>query len=381
MGKLDTILASTIIKTVNTATIFCKKKENKVTYISYRSNILPQGMKEISSNLRDLNPEIEEKYLTFKFENTLINKVQYALEVAKQTYHIKTSDLVFIDGNNFVVSNLDTKDTKIIQLWHASGAIKKFGMDYKRKYTIKNYDYLITSSSKNIPIMARAFGMNQESILTLGYADTDILFNDYEMEKKKKEILSKYPQIKDKKVILYAPTFRGDAIYDKQHLEIDLGSIIDELGDEYFIIYKMHPILGNINLGERTNLLNLSHEYIYDLFAVSDLLISDYSSIIYDFSILEKPIILHAPDLSEYESNRGLYVNYNDFTPYPITKNNQELIHEIKNINRLDKESLRNLKNTFFDYLDGKSAERIAAFTTNLLSEIQQKENWQWKKY
>lgn len=375
MGKLDTILASTIIKTVNTATIFCKKKENKVTYISYRSNILPQGMKEISSNLRDLNPEIEEKYLTFKFENTLINKVQYALEVAKQTYHIKTSDLVFIDGNNFVVSNLDTKDTKIIQLWHASGAIKKFGMDYKRKYTIKNYDYLITSSSKNIPIMARAFGMNQESILTLGYADTDILFNDYEMEKKKKEILSKYPQIKDKKVILYAPTFRGDAIYDKQHLEIDLGSIIDELGDEYFIIYKMHPILGNINLGERTNLLNLSHEYIYDLFAVSDLLISDYSSIIYDFSILEKPIILHAPDLSEYESNRGLYVNYNDFTPYPITKNNQELIHEIKNINRLDKESLRNLKNTFFDYLDGKSAERIAAFTTNLLSEIQQKEN------
>lgn len=377
MGKLDTILASTIIKTVNTATIFCKKKENKVTYISYRSNILPQGMKEISSNLRDLNPEIEEKYLTFKFENTLINKVQYALEVAKQTYHIKTSDLVFIDGNNFVVSNLDTKDTKIIQLWHASGAIKKFGMDYKRKYTIKNYDYLITSSSKNIPIMARAFGMNQESILTLGYADTDILFNDYEMEKKKKEILSKYPQIKDKKVILYAPTFRGDAIYDKQHLEIDLGSIIDELGDEYFIIYKMHPILGNINLGERTNLLNLSHEYIYDLFAVSDLLISDYSSIIYDFSILEKPIILHAPDLSEYESNRGLYVNYNDFTPYPITKNNQELIHEIKNINRLDKESLRNLKNTFFDYLDGKSAERIAAFTTNLLSEIQQKENLQ----
>lgn len=377
MGKLDTILASTIIKTVNTATIFCKKKENKVTYISYRSNILPQGMKEISSNLRELNPEVKETYLTFKFENTFINKVQYALEVAKQTYHIKTSDIVFIDGNNFVVSNLDTKDTKIIQLWHASGAIKKFGMDYKRKYTIKNYDYLITSSSKNIPIMARAFGMDQESILTLGYADTDILFNDYEMEKKKKEILSKYPQLKDKKVLLYAPTFRGDAVYDKQHLEIDLGSIKDELGDEYFIIYKMHPILGDINLGERTNLLNLSHEYIYDLFAVSDLLISDYSSIIYDFSILEKPIILHAPDLEDYESNRGFYVNYNEFTPYPITKNNQELIYEIKNIHRLDKETFRTLKNTFFDHLDGKSAERIAALATHLLSKIHQKENRQ----
>ena len=364
--NLIVTIATTAIKTLDMLLFALKPKKDKITYISYNSNKLPHGMASISSHLKDYNPKYKEVYLTLKFTNSTKDKIKYAFEMIKQVYHIKTSEFVFIDGNNFVVSNLSLKGTTVIQLWHASGAIKKFGMDYKRKYSIKNYDYMITSSESSIPSMARAFNMNDNQVLPLGYVDNDVLFDSTFLSKKRSKLLNKYPFLQGKKIILYAPTFRGEAVYDKEHLNINFEELIKNLGEEYALIYKVHPILGLLSLDDSGVTHNLSNEKIYDLFSIADILISDYSSIIYDFSILEKPIVLYAPDIEEYKVERGLYVDYNTFTPYPITTSLNSLTEAIKASEYMDAHTKAILKKSFFKYTDGQSAKRVAEFIFKL---------------
>lgn len=367
--KLVAKVATILVKVLDVSSFFLKPNKNKITYISYNSNTLPRGMKNISNKLKELNPEYKEVYLTLKFTNNLINKIKYSFELFKQVYHVKTSQVVFIDGNNFVISNISLKDTKVIQLWHSSGAIKKFGMDYIRKYPIRNYDYMISSGDVAIPYMASAFNMPKENILPLGYAETDVLLNEDFLASTKEKLLNKYNDfIEDKKVVLYAPTFRGEAVYAQSHLEVDLQKLSDLLGDDYKIIYKIHPSLGNISLDTSNKTLNASTENIYDLFTIADILISDYSSIIYDFALLEKPVVLFAPDLDEYIEQRGIYVDYNAFSRYPITKTLTEVSEAVRSTDTLNTDDLTFLKRTFFKYTDGQSASRVANFVHSLLN-------------
>lgn len=365
---IDVLIANILVKILDIATILCKPKNNKVTYISYRSDELPYGMKEISKEFKKQKTDIKEVYLTLQYTNTLKDKFKYAFELVKQVYHIKTSKIVFIDGNNFVISNINKKGTKVIQLWHASGAIKKFGLDYKRKYPIKNYDYMITSSKLNKPIMASAFGMESDQIIPLGYADADVLLKEDLMKSYKEEVLNLIPEIQGKKVVLYAPTFRGDAVYEKDFINLDLSIIKKNLGEDYVLVYKMHPILGKTKLTHEKNVYNANHIDIYKLFSVADILVSDYSSIIYDFALLEKPVILFAPDLDEYSNERGLYEDYYSFSPYPVTTNEKELINKIYTAHEMDLNTRTHFKREFFDHIDGNSAERIVKFALNLIT-------------
>ena len=366
MNILEVIIAKFWVKILDLLTYKLNSKVNKITYISYVSNKLPKNMKLISDSIKNLDQKYEEVYLTIKYSNSIFDKIRYVIEIAKQIYHIKTSSVVIIDGNNFVISNIDKKNTKVIQIWHACGAIKKFGNDFKRKYDIKNYDYIITSSSKSKAIMASAFGVKEEQVLPLGYAMTDILFNKNKINKYKKAMYSKYPEFKSKKVILYAPTFRGEGIYDKDFLDIDLDKIAKILGKEYILLYKKHPVINIKHRYLEENVYDVSHESLYKLFSITDILVSDFSAIIYDFSILEKNMIFYVPDLKEYKQNRGLYVNYETFVPGDIVYNEDELAKNILE-GRCNIKRIREFKSDFFDFLDGKSAKRIAEFIDSVL--------------
>lgn len=370
MSLLELIIANIWVKLLDILSIGLKSKSKKITYISYSSDTLPENMKMISKEINEMNTDVNEIYLTLKYKNTFLDKVKYVVEIAKQIYHIKTSGVVIIDGNNFVVSNINKKDTKVVQIWHATGAIKKFGKDYDRKYEIKNYDYIITSSSKSKSIMASAFGVEEKQVVPLGYAKTDKLFDNKKMKKYKTQMLKKYPFLKDKKVVLYAPTFRGEGIYDKDFLDIDINKIGKLLDKDYIFLYKLHPILTHQyeNILDVDNVFNVSEESLCKLFSISDMLVSDYSSIIYDYTILEKPIILYTPDLEKYKTSRGLYIDYEDFAPGRIVYSEDELVDQVKrepeNI-----EKVKKLKNDFFDFKDGKSAYRIARFITEIIKE------------
>ena len=367
MENLQVIIISFMVRFLDKAMFWLKIKPNKITYISYREDKLPYNMKKISESLQELDGDFEEVYLPMKFKNTLFNKIRYFFEIIKQVIHVKTSKVVIIDGNNMVITNLKKSDTVVVQIWHASAAIKKFGQDYKRKFPITPCDYMITTSSQFVPVMASAFNMDKKNVIPLGYVDSEVLFDENMVNEYRKKMYNKYPGLKGKKVVLYAPTFRGDAIYEKKSLSIDLKRVTESLGQDYAVLYKMHPILSVESMGENPNLYNMSNENIYELFSITDILVSDFSSIIMDFTILEKPILLYTPDLEVYEKERGLYVDYRTFAPGKILYNEDELINEIKNDN-YDLEKVKKIKEEFYDYKDDKSSKRIAKFILKLIN-------------
>lgn len=368
MNKIIIYAAKIIVKIMNLIFYNCKIKNNKITYISYKNNKLPKNMKMIRKYINRKYPYVDEAILAYKFTNSIADKFWYFIELIKQVYHIKTSKVVVLDGNNFVISNIDiSKETKIVQIWHATGAIKKFGNDYKRTYPIRAYDYIITTSSKSIGRMASAFSVEEKCVLPLGYPNTDNIFNKKKFKEYREYMLKKYDFIKDKKVILYAPTFRGEGVYDKKYCSVDFNKTTEALGDEYIIIYKMHPILQSQEIKNKKNIYDLSKEELYKIFSITDILISDFSSIIYDFLILEKPILLHVPDLKDYVESRGTYEDYYKFAPGKISCNEDELIETIKS-NDYDLEKIRQMKNEFYDNKDDKSTKRISEFIISLLS-------------
>lgn len=367
INKVEDFVARYIVKTTDIITRGLKVKGNKVTFISYTNDVISSDMKLISGFLKK-RKDCELVFLTKKFDNTLINKIKYLYEFVMQTYHINTSRVVVIDGNNFAVSNIKKKEkTVVIQIWHACGAIKKFGCDYSRRYDISNYDYVITSSSSSKKHFASAFNMTEDRILTLGVAKTDRLFDKQKIKKYQSEIYEKYPFTKGKKVVLYAPTFRGDGVFSKSYMDVNLDKLAEKLGDEYIIMYKMHPISNYNKCQKNSNIIDVCNESLYKLFTVSDMLVTDYSAVMYDYLILEKPIYFYTPDLGEYIANRGMYWDYKNYVPGNICYNEEELGESILN-KKYDLEKVRKVKKEFFDYLDGNSTKRIGEFILGFLS-------------
>lgn len=358
---MEKLIAKIIVKLAWMITFLIPINRNKITFISYFDDQLTGNFKLISEEIKSKNKEVKLVFFIRKFNNSLLEKLYSVMSFAIQTFQINTSAVVILDGNNFPICNITKKkDTKVIQIWHACGGIKKFGYDINRRFEIKNYDYVYVAGKEFKKTFSSAFRMDQDRILSTGVAKTDILYNQEDMNCYKRQMYKVYPQIKGKKVILYAPTFRGDGAFDIQYVNLNMEYLHKNLGDEYIVLYKMHPFLEKITLANEKNdyIVNVNHEDLYQLFSVTDVLISDYSAIIFDFSILEKPIVLYTPDLDNYQKERGFYYNYAEFAPGPICYNEAQIIEIIKNQNyTMDK--VKELKYKYFDYHDGKSTQRI----------------------
>lgn len=361
------VIAYFILGFINSLLYWYKIQNNKITFISYKSDKLEKDFKLISKKLEKEN-KYNLVYILMKYKKNFYGNILYLFNCIKQIYHINTSKIVILDYNNFVVSHFKKNEVKVIQVWHASGAIKKFGNDIEREYPIKNYDYVISASSFWKDIYSGAFNVPRDNVLPLGIPRTDSLFNKKKLEKYKKSMIEKYPQIKNKKVILYAPTFRGDPINNPGYQKIDLKYIKDRLGDDYIIIYKLHPWLEEVNVYDKNKdgIINGNKESIRKLFTITDYLICDYSAVIFDFSILEKPIIFFVPDLEEYKNDRGMYEEYEKIMPGPICKTEDDVLKSIKE-NCFNLEELKAFKNKYFDFKDGKSTERVVEFIKSLI--------------
>ncbi|WP_193708327.1 CDP-glycerol glycerophosphotransferase family protein [Alkalibaculum sporogenes] len=367
---MEKFIALIVVKVTWLFTFAIPVNKKKITFISYFENKLTGNFKLISKELQKRDNDYKLVFLIHKFNNSLLDKLYYVLYFAIQTYHINTSAIVLLDGNNFPVCNITKKkQTTIIQIWHACGGIKKFGYDINRRFDIKNYDYVYVAGNEFKCTFSSAFQVEQDKVISLGVAKTDILYNEGKMESYKELVYNKYPQIKNKKVVLYAPTFRGDGAFDRQYVNIDLEYLYNKLGQDYILLYKLHPFLESISLGKdnNDNIINVNNIDLYKLFSVTDILISDYSAIIFDFSILERPIILYTPDLVVYEEERGFYYNYREFAPGPICFNEEEIAEVIATQNyKLDR--VQDLKYKYFDYHDGLSTQRIANDIEDIIS-------------
>ena len=342
-----------------------KIKKNRITFISLDSNELNMDF-ELLYNALD-KQKYDVKLCLIRYEKNLKGQFLYFLNCLKQMYFVYTSALIILNNNNYVVSNYKRKGVKVLQIWHACGAIKKFGNAIDRQYAISNYDYVLATSSYWKKPYSEAFGVDEKEVYPLGMSRNDELFDEQLCVQYKQQLLNKYPQLIGKKIILYAPTFRGNIYKGFKSVEFDAVKLLDNLDDDYVLIYKFHPLLGDVKLANDSRIINMNSENTHQLFCLCDYMISDYSSILFDYLILQKPYLFYVPDLQNYESDIGCFVDIPSLG-LPIAYNMDDIIHIIKE-QSFDYDRLNDCLDIFFDIKDNKSTSRIITFIDEKLDD------------
>lgn len=272
---------------------------------------------------------------------------------------------------------IDERDDIIyLQTWHGT-PLKKLGRDIHVKDSgvswthfnneVKTWDYLISANEFSTKTFKRAFNYKNK-VLELGYPANDLFYQNNEM--KINEIKDRFGIGRDKKIILYAPTFRDNKIDDEGNrifdLELDLNKLYNQLNDKYFLILKTHYVVSQeLEIDEEMKdfVKDLSiHDDIHELFLLSDILITDYSSVFFDYAHSKRPILFFMPDLEDYIDSRGVYEEVLESLPGPIVSDNDALIECLNDIDNIEKEYLEKYEEFYNSYCDkghGDAAERI----------------------
>lgn len=347
-------------------------KENRITLISNRRNSISGNYESIYAEL------IKDKNIDIK---TVLDTKESFISCFKYGYYLASSKVILIDDYIRSVYEIrKRKDNYLIQVWHACGAFKAFGFSRLSKegcwsqdsHSHRTYDYCLVSSRKVAKHYAEAFGMNVDRVIATGVPRTDIFFDEAYKREIRAKIFSTYPMLKDKKVILFAPTFRGSSKKEGNypHYRFDYKKIFESFGDEYRIIIKHHPHVNNEPVIEdeyKDRVIDLSkNEELNELLFVTDILITDYSSVIFEAALLDIPMLFYAFDLDEYISRRGFYCEYISFIPGKLVENMDEIIDALM-VGDFEADKIIEFKQDFFDDLDGKSGKRASEFIKRLM--------------
>jgi CDP-glycerol glycerophosphotransferase (TagB/SpsB family) len=218
---------------------------------------------------------------------------------------------------------------------------------------------VICGSEKMGNIFKESFNLSNERILKIGIPKTDFYFDDTKKEKIIKKMTEKYPVINNKKLILYAPTFRDHQLQSTSMI-LDIDKMYKEFSDKFVLFIRMHPsVKYELENHYQDFLYDVSTEKeISDLLLITDLLITDYSSIPMEFSLLKKPMIFFAYDLEDYAKTRGLWEDYDKLVPGPVVKNMEKLIENIKN-ETYDYKKIEEFAKDWNEYSNGCSSKNV----------------------
>ena len=269
----------------------------------------------------------------------------------------------------------------VINTWHGGGLFKQtFGLcsasEIKYNKAIQNIHnsdiklYTLSSCSWHENVVVRRFGYAGES-LNSGMPRNDILFSDRNIITNKIKQYFKIPI--DNKIVLYAPTFRGNANNASEGIDqfetiniIKLLSVLkSKFGCVFTFIFRGHHLMSR----GLTDCINASHyPDMQELLSAADVFISDYSSCLWDFSLTMRPCFIFAPDFDIYSVRPGFESDYHQW-PFPIAKSNKELNDNIFEFDN-DIYSLKCQKyhNEYGSFEDGHASERIAQYVNDKLS-------------
>ena len=339
-----------------------KKACKRVSIISRESDskTLDVAMLEAELLKRGCKVKVLSKLLT---KEKSLKALGYAGHVMRQEAAILASDVVVLDTYCIPASMIPhRKGTKVIQMWHALGAIKKFGWQTvgkedgssekvaKLMKMHRGYDYVVSASDITADHFCEAFRISPEKIVKYGLPRIDYIRSvasggrhDEQLER----ILRTYPQLKNgRKTILYAPTFRRGKTVEAQKL-------IDALGpDKYNIVVKLHPLYRGQTASAEGGFDTVIFDEAFssnDWLAAADIIISDYSSFVIESSLADKPLFIYAYDLDEYSSNTGLNIDFysEPIAPY-VFRDAAELAKSVSADN-YDLKALRAFRDRYID--------------------------------
>jgi CDP-ribitol ribitolphosphotransferase / teichoic acid ribitol-phosphate polymerase len=286
---------------------------------------------------------------------------------------LATSDVVLVDDYMPALYRIEDPSVRIVQLWHASGAFKTVGYSrvgkagapspYSRIH--KNYSYAIVSSEHDVPFYAEAFGLPESRVVPTGIPRMDRFFDEDARAEGRAAALAAFPAAEGRRTILFAPTFRGGtrtASYDTSLLDYAALHAL-AVDKDAVVIFKMHPFVREplrIPTAFADRLIDGTRTPIdvNDLMFLVDLLITDYSSIVFEYSTLGGPMLFFAYDLDAYIAERDFYVPFEQFVPGRIVRTFDELLDAIRHED-FDQDKVAEFASRHFDHLDGTSTDRV----------------------
>lgn len=271
------------------------------------------------------------------------------------------------------------KGNVFLETWHGT-PLKKLVFDmeevttasplYKQQFytQTRSWDYLVAPNEFSAEIFGHAF-MYDGPLLRFGYPRNDILYRA-DKEELAEKIKKRLNLPLDKKVILYAPTWRDDEFYGsgqyKFTLKLELEKMKAALGEDYIVLLRTHYFVADfLDVSEFGDFAyNVSkYDDIAELYLISDLLITDYSSVFFDYANLKRPMLFYTYDLEKYRDVlRGFYIDMEEELPGPLLFTTEEVIEEIRNLPAYEKtyhEKYEKFYNKYCEFDDGHATENI----------------------
>lgn len=343
--------------------------------------------KQVSDSPKAIYEEILRRNLDYKkiwvcndnirFDDPKTKRIK---RLSPQYYYYLARARYWINNQNFPTYIKKREQTTYVQTWHGT-PLKKMLFDIehiqgrKEGYlervhaATKMWDYLISPSPYATKAFKSAFHYDG-NILEVGYPRNDILYHD-DQEKMVRKIRNRLDLPEGKKIVLYAPTFRDNQTKKNNKftfdVNLDFEKMQEALGDEYILLLRMHVVISNkINIPEEFadfvfNVSNYSD--IQELLLVTDLLITDYSSVMFDFANTKRPILYYTYDFEQYRDElRGFYMDFEAEAPGPFLRTTEEIIEAIKQIGDVTEkytERYDNFYNKYCQLEDGKAASRV----------------------
>ena len=351
-------------------------EKNKIVFLEIR-------MPELTDSFQLLYQKLEEQkryqLSVCCIREGMTGRTQVRKNCLAAIEELAVAEYIFINDSSYLISSLPLRpETKVIQTWHACGAFKKFGYsivdkkfgsgrsDLERYPVHRNFSYVTVSSPEVVWAYAEAFHMEQEKdrILPLGISRTDVFYQPERRQAAYEKLWQLMPESRGKRIALYAPTFRGRVADAVSPDVLDFEKMGQELGDGWIFLCKHHPFVKKrpqIPEGCKGYARDVTEEMeIEELLMVSDVCISDYSSLIFEYSLFERPMIFLAYDLEDYYDWRGFYYPYEEMTPGPVVRTTGEVIDYLAHLEeRFDRQKVADFREKFMSACDGHATERI----------------------
>lgn len=341
-----------------------------------------QGLNETFRYLyRKLEKNYPYKLALYEMYRDTVSKTEYHINAAWFIRDMALARVVFVHESNNLMGYLNIRpETKIVQLWHGCGVFKHIGLSTIGKKGFKsmaryeefpeyNKYSLVTIASPELSWVFEEFmGISKESniIQPYGVCRTDEFFDKGYVETCFRKLYETIPAAKGKKIILYAPTYRGVDPNRVSPDALDIAQFAEKLENKYILIMKHHQTVQQVPQIPEPYKDTFAYDMtrgrgmnINELMTIADICITDYSSVAFEFSLFERPLLFFVYDLDDYIDNRGLYYNFDEITPGPLCRTNEEMINYIQSIEHgFDNSVIADFKNRFMCCCDGHACER-----------------------
>jgi len=355
--------------------IFCNRHGNgygdSPKYIA--EEIIRQGLNY------DMVWLLKREYIEEKTFPTQIRVVEYG--TLESLMEILTARIIINNDTGDYFNTIKRKNQIFFQTWHGGIGIKKICLQtshHSPNYTeillseAKKYDYMISNSAFCTNLYREAFSFKGK-ILEFGTPRNDILFNTDMREKASKKVKTFYQINNDYKILIYAPTFRKNKRMDVYDLDYNKLRIIlkEKFGGEWKVIVRFHPYISSYSrlIEYSEDIINASdYDDVCELISAGDILITDYSSLMFEFSFMKKPVFLYTPDWEEFRFEQGVHFEIEEL-PFETAKTNEELFLNIRKFDNKTYESeLVVFLKKFGLYENGDASKKMVNFISQLIT-------------